>query len=363
MKSIFIILICFICLKSYNQCEAPKLRDTYHLSMFQAAQANLDNGANTVYDILFLGNSITEGVYLGTLQQVIDSCYVGRLRTHYNNKYSDVGYGLLIFPFAFENVQTTFTGNWYAQTSDAFGYGYSETYQYTLRDTTASITTHFKGTSVDLIGNFNLKCRVSLDGGSYYNIIPSSYSRPLYSINLASGLSNTDHTITIKHSDSTTMMGVSGFYIKNSGTRGFRFDNAAIAGTTLTKDIPERTMAGYRYLNPILTFVCSITNEYYINQDTNTYAANLRTITDNALLTGDCIFLCNLLRQDVSKASMDPYVRTMKRVAVEKNIPVIDIYTKWNQHGIELGFMHDAIHPNARGDNDIYKEIMKLLEP
>lgn len=360
-KIALIIPFLIFSLNIFSQCVAPTKRDTYNLSMFRQAQSNLDNGANIIYDVIFIGNSITEGVYLGTLQQIHDSSYVGRLKTYFNNKYSDVGDGVQLFTYAFENPQYAFYGNWY--TAGTFGYGFAETYKYTVGDKNAYFTCNFKGTGCDLIGNFKMDCKVSVDGGAYTPVATSFFTRNLYNLPICSGLANTTHTISVKHDDSTGMMGLASVFITGPGNRGFRFNNMAIAGTTLTKDDVPRTLTGYRYLNPVLTVICSVTNEYFTHMDTNVYRTHLISVANNALLTGDCIFLCNLLRQDVPKSGMDPYVRTMKRTAAELNIRCIDIYTKWNQHGVELGFMHDAVHPNARGDNDIFQEIMKVLEP
>lgn len=322
------------------------------LNNYLAAVRNLDEGNNAIYDINFIGDSITEGQYLGTADQIKQNSFVGKIRSYFASKYGDVGYGVAP-EFSFYDVKLwTYGGTW----SELAGKGFANISKYTT-ELNSTATIQFTGTEVWLVGSSLNNMNASIDGGATITISPVAGNVALFFV--ASGLTNMQHTLVLTHKN-TTGTYLSALYVKG-GVRGFRCNNISKAGSI--SDVAQRTdsLAAAALLNPKLTVLSYITNEIRSGFSTANYTTWMQNIITSAKLQGDVILVASNVMTDKTKVQQDPMYNAMVALANANGLMVVDMYNKWNLQGGTLGYMYDTIHPNDAGHTDFKNEILKVL--
>jgi len=325
------------------------------LTNWRSAISNLDAGNNAIYNINFLGDSILEGNYLGTLSQIRSLSFPGLIRSYYATKYGNVGHGVIPLRHYFGLSQWSWDANWVAGN---VGLNYYSKYTAVVGGT---VTVAFKGTAVYLLASYRVQFDAVIDGGSVIHC-SNGLGVDARKTLIASGLTDTEHSMTITWTyTGGSFMQVCGIYV-TGGTKGIRCNNMGIAGTIIYYETQSASTLWARVTAPKLTIIATGTNEIVGSYSVTDYGTWLNTVIDNAQLDGDVLLVADNVLIDRTKAQQDPYVNKMLEVAAAQGVHVVNIYSKWNMQITELGYRYDDRHPNAAGHVAIYNEIMKVLK-
>lgn len=131
--------------------------------------------------------------------------------------------------------------------------------------------------------------------------------------------------------------------------------SGATAGDAAANTNPWEPRPALRAVAPDLTLIGFGSNDENPanNVSQATFAANLRLVRDDALLSGD---VAHFTQPPASTglttiALQDQYADVIRAVAVEKGLPVIDVYRAIGSYarGNALGEYYDILHPGAAG--------------
>ena len=324
------------------------------LTNYYAAKANLDAGNSAIYGITFIGDSITQGQYLGTAAQIRDNCFSGLIRNYFEGKYGYCGYGAMPMYHYSGVAQFVFTGTWTAYDQ---GYKQTSTFTTTVND---YATVQFKGTGVSLLASGVVNASCVIDGAAPIAILTGGGSTPRITA-IATGLTNTDHTLVITYTGIPGQVFNIVGIISIGGTKGFRCNNISRAGYGVWRDVVANPILWTALLVPKLTIIMTGGNEIVAGYTVNQLTGWLQTLITEGLKTGDVMLICPPSMLDRTEASQDPYYTAVIALAATNSIHCVNIYDKWKRNGVALGFMYDDRHPNAAGHADIAEEIMKCL--
>jgi len=190
------------------------------LANWTPKKATLDAGGSGILDIVCAGDSITEGYQTGgTLATFRANAFKWKLSTYFNTIYDDCGEGF--FPIRYPATGTPGireTGTWVES-----GYNFNNCSKYT-ETSGATLAFTFNGTGCKIWvvkGSGYSNIDVSIDGGvaTNYDLTAASLTYPVI-IQIAEGLTNTSHTVTITNKDNKRFH-FSG-YMEEKGSRGIR---------------------------------------------------------------------------------------------------------------------------------------------
>ncbi len=94
-----------------------------------------------------------------------------------------------------------------------------------------------------------------------------------------------------------------------------------------------------------------------------TYGANLSTLIDVLLTTGDVILVGYTPRSGANESLEPDYLAQRQAVALAKNVPYLDLSTRWSSYteANALGRYYDTVHHTAQGAADVGQAYASLL--
>lgn len=301
-----------------------------------------------VLNINVWGDSISLGAYAGgTSAQWAEQGYIGQLRNYMGSIFQDVGNG-----FRHSFYYWTKDANW---TINREGFGiYSHSYSTTTPNSTASLA--FMGTSFELTmknGPDMGTLTVTIDSDTPIPIDCSNDTEVLYTTTLT-GLTNTNHTITLTKVDTKEICLIGG--IGRGRTYGVNINNFSISGIHFSDMDPKGwNTIPYFSANIDLAIIAHLTNE---GATTDTvYKSNMQSMIDIAKENNSDILL---IAPGIQSAIFNR-VNILYELADENNIALLDVYRAWGGTSTKLPsskFMHDGAHPNQQGHNDIFGRLL-----
>ena len=140
--------------------------------------------------------------------------------------------------------------------------------------------------------------------------------------------------------------------------------NSAFSGfstTNLSADFEWRAAA----FRPNAAFVMIGCNDSKI-MDAETFGKQLNELLDKFLVINTlCILMTPLpvLRNlDTSRAAVPEFAGVVRRIAAERNLPLIDNFESWSKHPAAFYLHADILHPNEYGHRKIAQDIFRALD-
>jgi len=174
----------------------------------------------------------------------------------------------------------------------------------------------------------------------------------------------------------TGYVNFAGFECYNSAAKEVTIINCGWSGATAGNwcDTTNGYNAGYAipYLAPDLTIICLGLNDLNTGVSVATYTANMQTLITQAKAVGDCLLVTggpwDPTGSSVSYATQGGYWQAMHQLAVQNNLRIVDMYSRWGTMtaasalGLEAGgsFSQDC-HPSATGQADYAQTIFNML--
>lgn len=345
------------------------------LTRWRNALTRLRSGEQTIFNLNFVGDSITEGQGSGGGVNSLfpTNGFVGRIRTALSAKYGDCGDGLVPEYSPTGASRWTFAGSGWVQTQTGYGVGDVHA-QGTANLSRATIS--FNGTGYNFIYATNPTAGTIgfyMDGSSTAsltvnaNVASGGIANAVSSV---TGLTNGAHTAQIRNDDvgGKILYFIGGW--GNTGTKGIRVNDGGRSGgktvdlsQTWSLDVTE-SIPGLR---PTLTVIGLMANDSLAATSLATYKAQLVAIRDRSLQFGDVMFISNGMRtSDTTPITQQMYVDAMRDVALERNCCFVDLYTRWGGSsaiGNTLGVFFDGVHPNDAGHQDLATAILQVIDP
>jgi len=337
------------------------------LRKWRFALARLLAGEEAIYNLNFIGDSITEGKVAGnSLNTIIANSFIGIIRNVLKNRYGDVGIGISpVYQLDSLYPAWSFTGDW---TTDTANLGIAKTHKYTFTQNDTA-TFSFNGTGLRILavtGAAGSTFSATVDGGTPVDF--NSYNATTVGCAefAIDGLSDGDHTVVIKNTDSNTAHKVrliGAYPIK--GNKGIRVNMmgkvAAIIGNYVGSALAD--VAVFNILPPTLTIISLIANDYSQNIDPATYKTNLETLVDKALTIGDVLITTIGISTQSGTYLQSEYVTACQEVATAKSCSYLDIYSLYGSSAIatSLGYYYDSVHPNVYGHRDIASIVLDKI--
>ena len=300
------------------------------------------------------------------MNNIIVNSFIGVIRNVLKNRYGDVGIGISpVYQLDSLYPAWSFSGDW---TTDTLNLGIAKTHKYTFtqNDTT---TFSFNGTGLRILavtGAAGSTFSATVDDGTPVDF--NSYNATTVGCAefAIDGLSDGDHTVVIKNTDSNTAHKVrliGAYPIK--GNKGIRVNMmgkvAAIIGNYVGSGLAD--VAVFNILPPTLTIISLIANDYSQNIDPATYKTNLETLVDKALTIGDVLITTIGISTQSGTYLQSEYVTACQEVATAKSCSYLDIYSLYGSSAIatSLGYYYDSVHPNVYGHRDIASIVLDKI--
>jgi lysophospholipase L1-like esterase len=346
------------------------------LKRWKAAYTKVRNGTDAA-TICFIGDSITEGENSGAgasngpASSWPTMGYVGRIRSALQ-KYGDTGLGF-IAPFVpNQSPLWTFSGTGWNKTATGFGV----TNQYARSATngdTATLT--FEGTGFVICyaaGPNSGTFTYAIDGGTATSVNANNSTAIDNATVAITGLTVGQHTIVITNTDATGKVlyllggqptkSPKGVTVHMVGRAGTMSDvNSNPASLDITIDL----------LKPNLTIIALGANDYYNGMAISTYKANIQSIIDRALTTGDVLLFANGIRGDGANGhpitNQVDYVNALKDLAKQNQVALVDLWSAWggdpNYVQNTLGFYGNGqtVHPNDFGHESMARLLLSVI--
>ena len=248
-----------------------KINTNAALRKWRFALSRLLSGEEAIYNLNFIGDSITEGKIAGnSLDTVISNSFVGIIRNVLRNRYGDVGLGVSpVYQLDSLYPAWSFTGDW---TTDTLNLGFAKTHKYTFTQNDTA-TFSFNGIGLRILavtGAAGATFSTAVDGGTPIDFNTYSATTIGCAEFAIDGLSDGDHTVVITNTDSNTAHKVrliGAYPIK--GNRGIRVNMmgkvAAIMGNYVGSALAD--VAVFNIMPPTLTIISLIANDYSQNID------------------------------------------------------------------------------------------------
>lgn len=341
------------------------------LKNWRNAQNRLNNGENTIFNINFIGDSITDGIGSGTTCAQIDqNSFVGLLRTKLQNKYGDTGFGFVNTMLHTGGSPITDGPTW------AFSGGILGDYNLSYgvdtmcwRSTTVgdTATLNFNGNGIVILtsawtngASFNY----SIDGGNAVTVTPYSSTNNQCYPTVISGLSDGDHSIVITKLNTASFYLIGAYPLK--GTKGMRINNMGKRGAV----VYYATVAGalpseFSYWGPVLSVLTYSANDYIGSTNVASFKSSMQTLITEAKKYGDVLLLPIGLNPTSYSPPLSSYVNAMKDLAISNNCVFIDMYRKWGADWTYaknmMSFYSSDVHPTIAGHADIANTILKVI--
>ena len=337
------------------------------LKKWRFALSKLLSGEEAVYNLNFIGDSITEGKIAGTsLNTVIANSFVGIIRNVLKNRYGDVGLGVSpVFQLDSLYPAWSFAGTW---TTEALNLGFAKTHKYTstINDTA---TFSFNGTGLNILcvtGVNGSTFSATVDAGIPVNFNTYSAVTSGCSAFNISGLSDEDHTVVIKNTDANAAHKIRliGAY-PTKGNKGIRVNMCGKVGAKVADFVGNEVSdaSTYEILPPTLTIVSLIANDYSGNILPTDYKTNLETIVDKALLKGDVLITTIGISTQSGTYPQSEYVTACQEVATSRGCAYLDVFEMYgsSEFASSVGYYYDTVHPNVYGHRDIASMVLAKI--
>lgn len=118
-----------------------------------------------------------------------------------------------------------------------------------------------------------------------------------------------------------------------------------------------------KYVAPDLTIIATGINDWHNGVSLSTFQTNYQSLITAALVSGDCVALLPppTLAATTPQATQDGYIAIIRTLAATNNIPVIDIYDRYQTHTFSSLLYFDDFHPNVLGYEVMGKGMFDML--
>lgn len=216
---------------------------------------------------------------------------------------------------------------------------------------------------------------LDINGGSPVTITPNG-TNTFASANIVGTLGT--NTLNMKYLSGAGVFLV-GMTANNSAVKSIDVMNCGWSGGSWTGAVAgnmdnagaEQALVG---LAPDLSFICGSINDWATGASISVMASGMQNMITKAKLSGDAVIITdNPSRTSgggfpVSQAAQQAYINAMYQLANTNNIPIIDIFQRWNTYTISdtLGLIFEDstgnnFHPNNLGYWDIARTVANLL--
>lgn len=343
------------------------------LRNFNFALADIDN--NPV-KIACIGDSVTFGNYTS---DIFNKNWVSRLRTILQNKYGNVGLGLLVVPNQSDTASLTkwtLSGTWtYNVGNGMFGRWINAS------GTGSSASVTFTGTSCDLIltktsTGASTGVAVTIDGVTQTPPNFNNSSTFWGQKQTYTGLSAGNHTLVITGSASgaITLEGLIAYNPTASGSQGVYLHNMGTPSMTAPTYATQATQRANLF-TPHLSIIAFGINDARANS--TTFVQDITNILTPLQNVGSSILLLPYYAINDTTTINTAYNQTMRnqmyQLADQYNCSLVDIFLKWGQSWTSsqtAGLMgkdwtgaggFDQWHPSDKGHRDIAHAIAMNL--
>lgn len=176
------------------------------------------------------------------------------------------------------------------------------------------------------------------------------------------------HTLNIKWSSGGNIY-IIGAELTNSAVSQVQILNASVGGLK-TETLVEHNnlynpIGAAQTLTPDLTIFGTVINDWGNTVDLTIFETNVQTLITNAQVTGDAAWLISVptANAQVPLTTQAPYVAVIRKVCAANNVPVIDIYDRFQTYEISqpLNLYSDNVHENGPGYGVAGKAIFDML--
>ena len=337
---------------------------------------------DTVKDVIALGDSILEGAESTiTPYKWWTTSWIARLRKKAQTEYGDAGLGIVpcYVPYLSNTVQTGFWSYSPSWSKQSWGFGFNGVF-YKSNTANDTVTFTFTGESVSAIlvkgAALSTSVDFAIDGVFISNV--SCYSATTINAAefvVATGLTNTQHTLTITNKVSTALF-VIGAIVKNNVTDGIRFNMLGRSGIKSSEYIYTNNI----YLETAIDFAANINptggnlflvalgaNDYQAQMSIASYKSNIQAIIDRAKPFGDVCLIGYGNRSDVISPTIlfTDYMTALKELAILNDVAFVDINALWGgtyeYMNSTLGYIDGIVHPNVGGYMNIANIMKKIV--
>lgn len=116
---------------------------------------------------------------------------------------------------------------------------------------------------------------------------------------------------------------------------------------------PYSPLGGLGFCAPDITFIATGINDWVNAVNTATFTTNYQTLITQAKVSGDCVIVTpppSAIGQ-IPQATQDIYIAIIRTLAITNNVPIIDIYDRFQNTVFSSGLYFDNLHPNGLGQN------------
>lgn len=352
----------------YKQ-EKEILRHTYNqdkgLRKWRTALNKLEAGHNAIYNVSVIGDSITEGNGAeGDISKYNTHGYLGLLRSMFDDKFEDIGRGVIPIYYPTGLPLWNFTG--WANETGYFGFaGFSKRSSINGEKTTLQ----FNGTGIGIVypkradsGSID----ISIDGNYFTTINQYSDVAEHSTITEITGLEDGEHTLEITSVLTTNQkVWVHGaFEIK--GQKGIRFNMVGRSGVGVNAVSTQFVIpAEIDMWQPVLTIIALTANDYTGQTSLVDYEAKLQLLITEAKKYGDVLLVSTGLRQEDMTIQQSEYAEIQYKLASQNNVAYLDMFNYWKGDADyaknQLGYIADTVHPTSKGHESIARAIYTVL--
>jgi hypothetical protein len=342
--------------------------ETHGLKKWREALRSLKAGENTIYNLNFCGDSMTEGATSDADPNNWRAYgYVGRLRTKLSSIIGDVGEGFV--PAYAPHGGTRWVRNTGWSLAE-IGIGPTQCCAAGASGT-GTMTFSFTGPEIDVYflrwpggGTFSWK----IDGGSAMNVNTASGGAEVWAAQIA-GLSDAAHTLTLTRIADGATVYIFGALPKTTATRGIRVNNMARWGTGTAEHLSESYAdfaQGFEISDwaPKLTVLGIVGIDAMAGLEIATYKSRMQTLISLAKASGDVLLLCNACAPVLAPDVLKPYADVLLGLAHLNNCCYINLLPPLRGPYLADadGLIHtDDTHWTMKGHYVAYKELERLL--
>lgn len=306
-----------------------------NLPNLRAALVALDGGANTIYNMVVLGDSLCEGGIADESEpnNYLTLGFVGQLRTYLASLYQDVGMGFLSVFHPHENAGNMWTLGAGWSLNDAIGWGVGKLLAIGSSGT-GTITLRFTGSAIrifHLVGSIGGSFKWKIDSGAETQVSTYAADGAIGHTDIA-GLTDTSHTLTIKRIADGKDVYLLGALPVNEATKGMRINNCARwgtkAGDAISGDSPEFVdEMEIDYWEPVLTILAFGANDCIEATSVETFSTQLQSLITRAKAYGDVLLLNDACSPAVDQEDLLAYSEEMESLAATNEVAYFDLVT------------------------------------
>ena len=342
---------------------------------FRKSYADLLSGSTKIYNIVALGDSLTEGgiADASNPQNWPYKSWLGLFRTALANKFEFLGIGFVPVHYPYGKPFWTFNAGWsLIQDDQNYKWGVGNSFAMGSSGT-GTCTFSFSGIGCSIYtanGSSGGKFTYQIDSGTTYTV-DTSLDGDKYGIGVTTTntVAQGSHTLTITMQATGKDVVLFGAMPFNSATNGFRVHCNARWGKKsgdFCKSTDTDFPTGGSYFcegleiaewNPVLTIIALITNDAMDGTPTPiaSYTNNIQHLIDIAQYVGSDVWLINDCATDAmvaNNASSKPYADALLQLAIKNGCAYSDLASFFgpsgslNAYGVEAS---DDTHLNALG--------------